>query len=98
MNTQHKALHTLQYMSRIIINIDILSSYLSNIEQSMLLARLKIVPTFIVNLDETKTIRQTINDTHFAEMSDENIFKLLDLETFMDETKINFRIKVPTFD
>lgn len=63
----------------------------------MLLAKLKIVPTFIVSEEEVNVIRQELNDPELREMSDKHIFQMLELDTFMIGIKINFRIRIPAF-
>jgi len=97
LNSEHHISHTLQYISRININIDVLSNHLNNIEESMLLARLNIVPNFIVSEQELTIIRHELNDPELCNLSNEHILDILELDTFMIGIKINFRIKIPTF-
>lgn len=97
LKAEHHLLHTMQYASRINMNLDILLDHVKNIEDSLLYAKLKIVPTFIVSAEEIDMIRKELNDPELRELSDENIFQMLDLDTFMIGVKIHFRIRIPTF-
>jgi len=63
----------------------------------MLLARLNIVPNFIVSEQELTIIRHELNDPELCNLSNEHILDILELDTFMIGIKINFRIKIPTF-
>jgi len=76
------------------MNVDILSNYFINIEETILLSRLKVVLTFILSQEEILFIRQ---ETEIREMSDD-ILKLLELEKFMVGVKNIFRTRVPTFN
>jgi len=78
------------------MNVYVLSSYLSNKEESLLLAKLNIVPNFIVSEQELTVIRQELDDPQLRNMSDEDILEMLELDRFMNGIKIKFRIKIPT--
>jgi len=83
-NSEQHLLHTLQYISRINMNIGVLSNYLSNIEESLLLAKLNIVPNFIVSEEELTVIRQELDDPQLRNMSNEHILEMLELDSFMN--------------
>lgn len=79
------------------MNIDVLSNHLSSIEESILLAKLNIVPNFIVSEQELIVIKQVINNTELQNLANEHIIDMLELDNFMIGIKINFRIKIPIF-
>jgi len=50
--TKTKYIHGFQNITRISMNVDVISNYVINIEQSILLSKLKVVPSFIISQEE----------------------------------------------
>jgi len=57
---EHNEIHMLQHLNRISYSIDLLTVYLNNIAESILLAKLPIVPKFILAQTELNRIIQFV--------------------------------------
>lgn len=79
-------------------NIDILQNHINDIAESVLLAKLRIFPSFILPIGELRDIAQSFKIQNFSINSEEHIYRLLDLEVESKRTQIIFHIKIPIFD
>jgi len=95
---EDKKIRILQILNIINNNIDILQNHIHDIAESILLAKFKIIPNFILPIQELKDIAQIFKLQNFSINSEEHIYRLLNIEIESEKTKIIFHIKIPIFD
>lgn len=94
-NDENKTIQILQYITRINANIDLTMLHLSNIAESLLLSKLKIVPKFILNNEEIDKIINIMQKQNLVINNEGNVYKILTLNAIMQDKDIIFTIKIP---
>lgn len=94
-NNENKKIEILQYITRINANVDLTMLHLSNIAESLLLSKLKIVPKFILNNEEIDKIISIMQKQNFLINNEGNVYRLLTLNAIMQNKDIIFTIKIP---
>lgn len=77
---EDKKIRILQILNIINNNIDILQNHIHDIAESILLAKFKIIPNFILPIQELKDIAQIFKLQNFSINSEEHIYRLLNIE------------------
>jgi len=95
---EHNEIHMLQHLNRISYSIDLLTVHLNNIEESILLAKLRIVPKFILAETELNRIIQFVESQGLKIGSNEQVYELINIQAQINETDIIFRVRAPIFE
>jgi len=59
---EYKNIQLIQYINRINFNIDLLFNHLNNIAESLLFAKLKLVPKYLLNSVELEKIKNVLSE------------------------------------
>lgn len=94
LNPAFNTITQIQQLNRINYNIDILTQHLNNIAESIVLAKLNIIPKLILDNTELLQIHQILNTT-INILSAEHLFELLELAAYYNNTNIIFNIQIP---
>ncbi|XP_041448925.1 uncharacterized protein LOC121404125 [Drosophila obscura] len=70
---------------------------LNEVTESLLLARVGIIPKFILNKEESQRITQNLEDQRVQILSEEHMYEFLELKAIMNGTDIIFSISLPIF-
>lgn len=97
LNEEQNLLQKLQYINRIDYNIELLLNHLNDIIESLLLAKLNIIPKLILNKDEILKIKNIFQNQNLYVESDEELYSLLKLYTTYHNLNIIFNVKIPIF-
>ncbi|XP_033153067.1 probable kinetochore protein NDC80 [Drosophila mauritiana] len=97
LNDEHNQIQLLQYITRINFNIDILQNHINSSAESILLTKLNIIPKFILSETEIESINKFISNQNIIAESEEHLYRLLTLETYIDKSYIIFHAKIPLF-
>lgn len=84
-----------QYLNQINYNIDLLNSHLTNIAEAIMMARLNIISKQILSPEELSDIYDFFQNRSIEIKSDENIYELLGLQAYYNNTNIVFNIQIP---
>jgi len=95
---EHNEIHMLQHLNRISYSIDLLTVHLNNIAESILLAKLRIVPKFILAETELNRIIQFVESQGLKIGSNEQVYELTNIQAQINETDIIFRVRAPIFE
>lgn len=85
----------LQYIYLINYNIDTLVNHLDDISESLILAKLNIIPKQILQPDELSVIYSLFSNMSFDIKSDEIIYELLQMQAYYYGNQIIFNLKIP---
>lgn len=88
----------IQYLNQVNYNIDILTSHIKDISEAIILAKLNIIPKLILHIDEIQQISQYLENQSIKTKSVENIYEILGLQAYYNESNIIFNIQVPNLD
>jgi len=66
--------------------------------ESILLTKLNIIPKFILSEEEIKSINEFISNQNVTIESDEHLYRLLALETYINDSYIIIHVKIPIFN
>ncbi|XP_039227243.1 uncharacterized protein LOC120320757 [Drosophila yakuba] len=83
------------FLTRININLDLLYTHLAGIAESLLFAKLNIVPKYILDNAEIQKIKMSLTDQNVKIKEDYEVYNLLSLETSTEKKTIVFEIKIP---
>lgn len=97
LNLHDTLLEEIQYLNRINYNIELLLNHLSDITESMILAKVNVIPKFILNQDEIMKLKKILEIQNVTIKTEQNIYDFLKMNTLSFEQKIIFSIKVPIF-
>nr|CAC79666.1 env protein [Drosophila melanogaster] len=97
LNLQDTLLEEIQYLNRINYNIELFINHLNDITESMLLAKINIIPKFILNEQEMDKIKTILEKQNITVKNEQSIYNFLQMNTLNYEQKIIFNIKVPIF-
>ena len=86
-----------QYIDKITYNIDLLTIHLKEISESIVLAKLNVIPKQILHPSELKQIYQYFNNHNIDLVSSEHIYELLELQAYYNQTNIIFVVLIPNF-
>lgn len=92
---QESTLEEIQYLNQINYNIDLLSEHITNLAESVVLAKLNIISKLILNKNELEIIYKHIVNQSVNLVSDEHIYELLGLQAYYNSSNIIFNIKIP---
>lgn len=90
-------LEEMQYLNRINYNVELFTNHLNDITESMLLAKLNIIPKFILNEQEMDKIKNILEKQNVTIKNEQNKYNYLRINTLSYKQKIIFNIKVPIF-
>lgn len=90
-------LNEMQYLSRLNYNIDLLTGHMSDIAEAVILAKLNIISKLILHPDELGEIRVHFYNQKINIISDEHLYELLELQTYYNNTRLIFNVKIPNF-
>lgn len=85
----------IQYINRINYNIDLLINQISNIAESIVLAKINIISKFILSHNEIENIYNSLNNQIPEINSVEQIYEMLELQAYFNNSNIVFNIKIP---
>lgn len=94
-NKEEQTINDLQYINLINYNIDLLHNHLSNIADSILLAKLNIISKFILSHEELEKILENFQKQQISIKSYEELYELLGLQAYYNGTNIIFNVKIP---
>lgn len=97
LNEEQNLVRKLQYINRIDYSIDLLLNHLNDIIESLLLAKLNIIPKLILNKEEILKITNIFQNQNLYVQSDEQLYSLLKLHTTYHNSNIIFNVKIPIF-
>ena len=89
---EENTLNDIQYINLINYNIDLLSNHISNIAESIVLAKLNVISKFILSHEELENISKNLP---IETISNEQIYELLGLQAYYNDSNIIFNIKIP---
>ncbi|BFG00776.1 uncharacterized protein DMAD_00698 [Drosophila madeirensis] len=94
---EDKRIYRIEYIDRISITIDMIAMNLNEVTESLLLARVGIIPKFILNKEESRRITQNLEDQRVQILSEEHMYEFLELKAIMNGTDIIFSLSLPIF-
>lgn len=94
---ENDALAEIQYVNQLNYNIDLLVDHISDIIEAVMLAKLGIISKLILNPDELKEIRDHLRSQNVDFVSDGNLYELLELQAYYNNSNLIFNIKLPNF-
>ena len=86
-----------QYFYQLMHDIHLLNEHIENIIDSVTFAKLKIISRHILHPFEMNQIYKILIDQKVNIISDENIYQLLELQAYYNESNIIFIIQIPNF-
>lgn len=95
LRTDQEVLKHLQYVHKIIFNIDLLYNHLINIAEAVTFARLHIISKQILTKTELNEIRSLLEKQSINFSSDEEIYEILQLQAYYNNSNIVFSIEIP---
>ncbi|XP_059220108.1 uncharacterized protein LOC131995379 isoform X2 [Stomoxys calcitrans] len=84
-----------QYLNQINYNIDLLTHHLTNIAEAVVLSKLNIISRFLLSPEELENIEVKLKQKNIEVRSIENIYEMLGMQAYYNETNIIFNILVP---
>lgn len=90
-------LEEMQYMNQLNLNIDLLSDHISDIIDSIMLAKLGTISKLILHPEETTVIRNIFKSQKIDLISDQHIYELLELQAYYNNNNLIFNVKIPNF-
>lgn len=84
-----------QQLYQIVYNIEMLQTHLNNIIESITLAKLNIISRHILNKNEVKIIQDIMSQQNILVTSEEDIYNLIGLQAYINQTQIIFSIQIP---
>lgn len=97
LNEEQNLVRKLQYINRIDYSFELLLDHLNDIIESLLLAKLNIIPKLILNNEEILKITNIFQNQNLYVQSDEQLYSLLKLHTTYHNSNIIFNVKIPIF-
>lgn len=97
MNGVNTELRYLQAIDRISDNIDELLRQLSEIHDSIIFAKLGIIPRYVLHPGEMNSIKNYMRKQNVNIISSEHIYEILKLDAFYKDNDIILDIKIPNF-
>lgn len=94
-NREESEIQLIQYLHQINYNIELLTSHLKDIGESVILAKLNIISNFILNPNEIDYIHQLFQNMSFPIQNTEHIYEILNLQAYYSDMKIIFNIMIP---
>lgn len=88
LNDEHNEIHLLY----------VLHNHINNIAESILLTKLNIIPKFILSEGIIKSINEFISNQNVTIVSNEHLYRLLALETYINDSYIIIHVKIPIFN
>lgn len=95
---EENTLEKLQYINRINYNLELLLNHLNDIIESMLLAKINVIPRFILTEQEIYKIKMLLENQNITIKSEQHIYDLLKMNTLSYENNIIFTIQIPIFE
>ena len=99
MESNNKKLETIMYYNQnvnlIDLNINVLNEHLDNINEAFILSKLNIISKHILYPTELKFIYEILKNESIKIESDEQMYELLELQSFYSGNNIIFNIKIP---
>ncbi|XP_037731145.1 uncharacterized protein LOC119561739 isoform X4 [Drosophila subpulchrella] len=92
---EYKNIQLIQYIDRINFNIDLLFNHLNNIAESLLFAKLKLVPKYLLNSVELEKIKNVLSQQKIEVQLEHELYNVLSLESTTLNKTLIFHIKVP---
>lgn len=86
-----------QYCNQIIYDIDYLNEHVVSIIESVALAKLNVIHKNILHPDELHYVHKILTEQKINIMSNEDIYQLLELQTFYNNSNLIFSINIPKF-
>lgn len=85
----------MQYLSQINYNIDLLNDHITNIAETIVLAKLNVISKLILNQAELNEIYNYMSNQSIEIISNEHLYELLELQAYYNNTNIIFNVKIP---
>lgn len=85
----------IQYINQINYNLDILRNHVTDISETIILARLNIISKTILSNREIEIINKYVKNQSIHISSNEQLYELLKLQAYYNNTNIIFNIKIP---
>lgn len=92
---EEDSIQEIQYINQINYNLDILQNHITEISETILLARLNIISKTILSNQEIEIINSYIKNQFINISSNEQLYELLNLKAYYNDTNIIFNIKIP---
>lgn len=84
-----------QYLNRINYNIDLLTTHLSEIAETITLAKLNTISKAILSQTELKEIFKLVNENALNIISEEHLYEILKLQAYYNSSNIILNIRIP---
>lgn len=92
------SIREIQYLNQINYNIDILANHINDISEAIILAKLNIIPKLILHPEEIEQISRHLENESIKTKSIENVYELLGLQAYYNESNIIFNARIPNLD
>lgn len=92
---EEDSIQEIQYINQINYNLDLLQNHIMEISETLILARLNIISKAILSNQEIEIINNYIKNQYINISSNEQLYELLRLQAYYNDTNIIFNIKIP---
>ncbi|XP_037928897.1 uncharacterized protein LOC119663357, partial [Teleopsis dalmanni] len=84
----------IQYLNQINFNIELLASHISDIAEAVILSRLNILPKLLLSSKELEEIKNSLDKQEVTINTYEQIYELLNLQAYYNQSNIIFNIQI----